>query len=97
MKTPLLFLVFLFCIGLGFSEIPEQIRLIDNTSNDLVETACGSKHLEPGSLHEVAASGRGLVEAVYTRTFQDFRISPVAEPFYLSGQDRLVLCSIQRT
>ncbi len=99
MRKPSLYLVFLFLLGLGISEIPEQIRLSDDVSNDFVVTPCGSQSLQSGSLlGDVSPiSGRGSVVAVPRRTFQDFGISSLVEPFHLAGQDRLVLCSIQRT
>ena len=86
-------------VGVGISEIPEHIRLIDDVSNDFVISAWGRESLQPGSIGDEGAPtlGNASLEVVSARTSQDFRFPFAAVPFHLSGQDRLVLCSVQRT
>ncbi len=99
MKKPSLFFVFLFLLGLGISEIPEEMRLGDDVSNDFVLSECGTQSFKTGSIMDGATltSGNESVEPALARTFPHFQFACAARYFYLSGQDRLVLCSIQRT
>jgi hypothetical protein len=97
-KTSLL-LVFLFLAALVFNEVPEHLRLQDDASNDFTVSACKRLSFEPASISEESApnSTSGPVEADPTRIVQYFRFPLAAEPFHLSGQDCLLLWSIQRT
>jgi len=100
MRRPSLLLVFLFLVAVAHAEIPEHIRLGDDISNDFTVSACGRQSVQPRPVNEegAPASGSVLVEVVPARTVQDFRFSPSdAEPFHLSGQDRLLFWSVQRT
>jgi hypothetical protein len=99
MKMPSLFLVFLFLLALGISEIPEELRLSDDASNDFAMTASETRSFETSPIIDTAwlASGNGSVEVAPVRTFKYFCIACAASHSHLSGQDRLLLCSIQRT
>ena len=97
-KKPPLLLVLLFLVTLGFSEIPEDIRLINDVSNDFVVSACGRVSVQSASLREESAvnSTSGPVKAVPARIARGVRFPSAAEPLHLSGQDCLLLWSIQR-
>jgi hypothetical protein len=99
LRKPSVLLVFLFLVAAAHSEIAEHIRLIDDTSNDIVMSACGNQSVQPRAISEQGAPtlGSGPVETPLSQTGQDFRSPSAAEPFHLSGQDRLLLWSIQRT
>jgi len=99
MRKPSLLIVFLFFVAVAHTEIREQIRLIDDISNDFVVSAYGHHTVHPRAVSEEGAptSGSGSVEAVPPQTVQGFRLTSAAQPFHLSGQDRLLLWSIQRT
>jgi len=98
LKEPLVLIVFLlFLVALGLSEIREDIRLSDDVSNDFVVSAVGHRSVQTRAIGErCAPSGSSPVE-ISKQTVQDFQFPSVAEPFYLAGQDRLLLGSIQRT
>ena len=92
-------IVLLFLVAVVHTEIPEQIRLSDDISNDFVVSAYGDQTVHPRAVSEevAPASGSGSVEAVPPQTVQGLRLPSAAQPFRLSGQDRLLLWSIQRT
>ena len=95
-----LFIVFLFLVAAAHSEFPEHIRLTDNNSNDVVISAYGRQSVQPHDMSEedTPTSGSVQTELVPARILQEFRFFPsLAEPFQLSGQDRLLLWSTQRT
>ncbi len=95
LKKPLVLMVFfLFLVALGLSEIPEDIRLNDDISNDFVVGAGGHRSVQTRAIGAPPESS--TVEVVPNQTVQDFRFPLVAEPFHLAGQDRLLICSIQR-
>ena len=95
-RKPSLLLVFLFLAAAAHSETPDHIRLVDDISNDFAMSACGH---QPATIDvatgETAASGP--VEADPAQIFHYFRLRSAAELFGLSGQDCLLLWSIQRT
>ena len=97
-ELPLL-TVFLFLVAVAHTEIPEQIRLSDDISNDFVVSAYGhvTVHSRAVGEEEAPTSGSGPVEVAPAGTVQDFRLPSAAHPFHVSGQDRLLLWSIQRT
>jgi hypothetical protein len=97
-KEPSLLLVLLFLVTLGFSEIPENIRLSDDVSNDFVVSACGRLSVQSASIREESTvnSTSGPVKAVPARIARGVRFPSAAEPLHLSGQDCLLLWSIQR-
>ena len=94
-----LLIVFLFFVAVAHTEIPEQIRLGDDISNDFVTSQYGRQTVQPRAVgrEDAPTSGAGPVEVVPARTVQDFRFPSATEPFHVSGQDRLLLWSIQRT
>jgi hypothetical protein len=98
LRKPSTLLVFLFLVVAVHCEIPEHIRLIDDTSNDFVVSARGNQSVQPRAISEQGARilGSGPVEVLRSQTGQDFRSPSAAEPFHLSGQDCLLLWSIQR-
>jgi hypothetical protein len=97
-KKSLRLIVFLFFVLLGVSEIPENIRLSDDVSNDFVESACGYLSVQSAAIRDkgVPNSASGPAETVSARIVQNFRFPSPAEPLHLSGQDCLLLWSIQR-
>jgi hypothetical protein len=97
-KKSLRLLVFLFLVVLGVSEIPENIRLSDDVSNDFVESACGYLSVQSVFVSDESSPNpaSGLVEVVPTRMVQGFRFLSAAEPLQLSGRDCLLRWSIQR-
>lgn len=99
LKNPLVPIVFLlFLVALGLSEIPEEISLSDDVSNDFVVSAGGYWSVQARAIGERGATpGSSSVEIASNRTVRDFQFPSVAEPFHLAGQDRLLLWSIQRT
>jgi hypothetical protein len=96
LRKPLVLGVFLFIVIAAHSEIPEQIRLRDDVSNDFVMSACWRQPVQPRSVSQDVAPS-GPAEAVPTQTVQDFRFPSVAKLFHLSGRDRLLRFSIERT
>jgi hypothetical protein len=98
LKKPLVLIVFLlFLVALGLSEIPEDSRLNDDISNDFVVSAGGHWSVQTRAIGERGAPPESnAVEVVPNQTVQAFRFPLVAEPFHLVGQDRLLICSIQR-
>ena len=98
MKKSSFFLVLLFLLGLAISEIPEQIRLSDDVSNDFVLSACGTRPVQISSIKDAAtpASRDGSVERMPGRTFQDSPFARAVRCFHTSGQERLVFYSIQK-
>src|SRR2546427_9384659 len=96
MRKPSLLVVLLFIVAVVHTEISEQIRLSDDISNDFVVSAYGHHAVHPRAVSEEGAptSGSGSVEAVPPRTVQGFLLPSAAQPFRLSGQDRLLLWSI---
>jgi hypothetical protein len=98
MRKPSVLIVFLFLVAAAHSEIPENIRLGDDISNDFVVSAHGIQPAESHAVSEGVAptSGTEPVEVVPARTIQNFWFPAAGEPFHQSGQDRLLLCSIQR-
>src|SRR5712664_997826 len=99
MRKRSLLIALLFFVAVVHTEIPEQLRLGDDISNDFVVSAYGHHTVHPRAVSEevAPASGSGSVEAVPPQTVQGFRLTSAAQPFHLSGQDRLLLWSIQRT
>jgi len=97
-KKPLALIVFfLLLVALGLSEIPEDMRLSDDVSNDFVVSAGRQQSVQPHAIGEQGATpGSSPVEVVPAQTLH-FRCASVGEPFRLAGQDRLLLWSIQRT
>jgi hypothetical protein len=95
-RKPSLLLVFLFLAAAAHSEIPDHIRLIDDISNDFVTSACGRQPATSAIPSEEAAAS-GPVEGDPPQIVLYFRLRSDAELFGLSGQDYLLLWSIQRT
>src|SRR6267378_806435 len=95
MRKPSLLVVLLFIVAVVHTEIPEQIRLNDDISNDFVVSAYGHHTVHPRAVSEevAPASGSGSVEAVPPQTVQGLRLASAAQPLHLSGQDRLLLWS----
>jgi hypothetical protein len=91
-----LFVIFLFLVAVAHSEIPEDIRLCDDVSNDIAFT--GSHSDQPRLVDEEGvpplASGHVVIAPVETVAY--FLVFSTAGPSPLLGQERLVLWSIQR-
>jgi len=97
-KPPVLIVFLLFLVALGLSEIPEEMSLSDDVANDFVVSAGVQQSVQARAIGERGATpGSSSVEIASNRTVQDFEFPSVAQPFHLTGQDRLLLWSIQRT
>lgn len=96
-KLFVLTVFFLFLVALGLSEIPEDIRLSDDVSNDFVVSAGGHQSVRHRDIEQGVTPASTPAAAVLAQAVQDSRLFVVAEPFHLAGQDRLLLWSIQRT
>jgi hypothetical protein len=99
LKRPTLLIVFLFIAAVAHSEIPENFQLRDDVSNDIAFTGTRCHSLQPHAVDRKGSPtlGSGQVKLVSVGTEQIFQFHLVAEPFHLSGQDRLLLWSIHRT
>ncbi len=87
-------LLFSLALGLVCGELPEILKLCDDTSNDFVESPAAPKLGAVTIAHEVLASRRGSSVA-------DFAVRILAmissgEPVVPSGPELLRLLSIQR-
>ena len=91
-------ILFLFCLALGLacSELPETLRLCDDTSNDFVAPPSGPRlgAVTVTIAHQILASRPGGSVA-------DFAVRTIAmilsaEPVIPSGRELLRLLSIQR-
>jgi|SRR5580692_399055 hypothetical protein len=92
-------IVFLFIAAVAHSEIPENLQLRDDVSNDIAFTGKGCHSLQPHAFDEESAPtlGSGKVKVVPAVAVQFSAFPSVAGPFHLLGQDRLPLWCIQRT
>ena len=102
LKAIYLSVLFTLAMGLFCGELPESMRLQDDTSNDFVADSSASAARENQVLRDTEspreqarASGRAVAESRFSNQFESPSIS--AEQARLSGNELLPLLSIRRT
>ena len=88
-----LLLVFLLTLGLICSEVPESLRLSDDTSNDIIASTFTPKTERAQSASQEANPGQG---ATPVNVFPNCRVNGCPQSALPSGLDLLRLLSIQR-
>lgn len=86
-------LVFSLAFGLICSEIPESLRLYDDTSNDFLVSSPGSKI---GRVQTARREANPRQDAAPTATFPSLTLILCTQPALPSGPKLLRLLSIQR-
>jgi len=104
-KAIYLSVLFTLAMGLFCGELPESLRLQDDTTNDFVADSSASAARESATPREsesarkqVVGAQRVAAQTAYFERFSSFSVSSVlTEPFSLAGKELLPVLSIRRT